>query len=245
MRRRTKLILAALLVVLVAAGGGLWWYFRDDNPPKPTIDAASQGVGTTAATTDAAADPPAGGIAGTWAVDTEHGHFDFESATGTFVGFRIKEHLSSIGSTHAVGRTGDVSGTMVIDGTKVTSAKFDVDLTTITTNQTQRNQRVQDALETDRFPNATFELTSPIDLGGDAADGRELSVTAKGDLTIHGQTRPVSFPLQAKLVRGTVVVVGSLDVTFSDFGVEVPRAPIVLSVDDHGQLELQLLLTRT
>jgi polyisoprenoid-binding protein YceI len=245
MRRRTKLILAALLVVLVAAGGGLWWYLRDDSPPKPTIAAASQGVGTTAASSDAAADPPADGIAGTWSVDTKHGHFDFESATGTFVGFRIKENLSSIGSTHAVGRTGDVSGTMVVDGTKVTSAKFDVDLTTITTNQSQRNQRVQDALETDRFPNATFELTSPIDLGAGAADGRELSVTATGDLTIHGQTRPVAFPLRAKLVGGTVVVVGSLDVTFSDFGVEVPRAPIVLSVDDHGQLELQLLLTRT
>jgi polyisoprenoid-binding protein YceI len=244
MRRRTKLILAALVVVLVAAGGGLWWFFHDDSPPTPTIDAASQGVGTTSAG-DAAADPPADGIAGTWSVDTKHGSFDFNRATGTFVGFRIKEHLSSIGSTHAVGRTGDVSGTMVIDGTTVTSAKFDVDLTTITTNQTQRNQRVQEALETDRFPNATFELTSPIDLGAGAADGHELSVTAKGDLTIHGQTRPVAFPLQAKLVRGTVVVVGSLDVTFSDFGVEVPRAPIVLSVDDHGALELQLLLTRT
>ena len=58
-------------------------------------------------------------------------------------------------------------------------------------------------------------------------------------------TRAVEFPLQAKLVDGTVVVVGSLDVTFSDYGVTVPSAPIVLSVDDHGVLELQLLLTRT
>jgi polyisoprenoid-binding protein YceI len=243
MRSRTKLILAALVVVVVAAGGGLWWFFHDDAPPKVDLDRASQGVAATTRPADGGSSTD--GIGGTWSVDTKSGHFDFESATGTFVGFRIKEHLSSIGSTTAVGRTGDVSGSMVIDGTKVTSAKFDVDLTTITTNQSQRNQRVQDALETTRFPNATFELTSPIDLGAAAADGRDVSVTAKGDLTVHGQTRPVEIPLRAKLVRGTVVVVGSLDVTFSDFGVEVPRAPIVLSVDDHGELELQLLLTRT
>ena len=72
-----------------------------------------------------------------------------------------------------------------------------------------------------------------------------MTATAKGDLTINGVTKAVEFPLQAKLVDGTVVVVGSLDVTFSDFGVEVPSAPVVLSVDDHGALELQLLLTRS
>jgi hypothetical protein len=41
------------------------------------------------------------------------------------------------------------------------------------------------------------------------------------------------------------VVVGSLDITFADFGVEVPDAQIVLSVEDHGILELQLLLTKS
>ena len=55
----------------------------------------------------------------------------------------------------------------------------------------------------------------------------------------------MTFPLEAKLVSDTVVVVGSLDVTFADFGVEVPRSPVVVSVDDHGVLELQLLFTRT
>ena len=52
------------------------------------------------------------------------------------------------------------------------------------------------------------------------------------------------MPLQAQLVEGTVVVVGSVDITFSDFGVEVPSSPIVVSAEDHGVLELQLLLAR-
>ena len=104
--------------------------------------------------------------------------------------------------------------------------------------------RVQDALETGSHPDATFTLTSPIVLPADAAVGGEINTTAKGDLAIHGVTKSVEFPLQAKLVNGTVVAVGSIDVTFSDFGVEVPSSQMVLSVEDHGTLELQFLLTK-
>ena len=41
---------------------------------------------------------------------------------------------------------------------------------------------------------------------------------------------------------GVAVVVGSIDVTFSDFDVEAPSSRIVVSVEDHGTLELQILL---
>jgi hypothetical protein len=39
-------------------------------------------------------------------------------------------------------------------------------------------------------------------------------------------------------------VVGSLDIKFSDYDVETPTSAAVLSVEDHGQLELQLLLVQ-
>jgi hypothetical protein len=41
-----------------------------------------------------------------------------------------------------------------------------------------------------------------------------------------------------------VTVVGTFDIVFADYGVEVPSAPIVLSVEDHGVVEIQLFLTR-
>jgi polyisoprenoid-binding protein YceI len=200
---------------------------------------------TTTTVGDGATTTPADDISGTWAVDTETGEFDFESATGTFAGIRISEELASIGATEAVGRTGDVTGDVVIDGTTVTSADIEVDLTTITTNNSRRNSKVQEALETDQFPTATFSLTDPIELGTGAADGEKVSVTGTGDLTIHGVTRSVEVPLEAQLVDDTVVLVGSTELTFSDFGVEVPSAPVVVSVSDTGTLELQLLLTRS
>ena len=38
---------------------------------------------------------------------------------------------------------------------------------------------------------------------------------------------------------------GSLPVVFADYGVAVPQSQIVVSVEDHGEIELQLLLTKS
>lgn len=248
MTSKSKSITAVVVVLALAViGGGIYWFLRDDAPDEVNLDTAAEGVTTTTAgsgSTTTAGAGTADGIDGTWNIDTSTGEFDYESATGTFVGFRIKEELASIGSTEAVGRTNAVTGSMTISGTEVTDAEFTVDLTKITTNESRRDDRVQSALDTAQFPEATFTLTEPIQLGADAATGAEVTATAKGDLTIKGVTKPVEFPLQAKLVDGTVVAVGSLDITFSDYGVEVPSAPVVLSADDNGKLELQFLLTK-
>jgi polyisoprenoid-binding protein YceI len=87
-------------------------------------------------------------------------------------------------------------------------------------------------------------LTEPIDFGAAVTSGEAVTVNAVGELTIHGVTTTVSIPLEAQLVDDTIVVVGSLDVTFSDYGVSVPSAPIVVSAEDHGVVELQLFFSR-
>ena len=56
--------------------------------------------------------------------------------------------------------------------------------------------------------------------------GAKTAVIATGDLTVHGVTKSVQIPLEAQLTGDTIVVVGSLDVLFSDFGVSAPTAPI-------------------
>ena len=50
--------------------------------------------------------------------------------------------------------------------------------------------------------------------------------------------------LKASLVGEIVTVVGTFDIVFADYGVEAPTAPIVVSVEDHGVVEIQLFLTR-
>ena len=255
-RRRRRLVrglVVSIVLLLAAAGAGIWWFFRDDAPAAVDIDtaAASVEVADTSATSDATASTVAAegaavaattDVSGTWTVDTTVGEFSDEESTGTFVGFRVDEELAGIGSTTAVGRTPTVTGTVTIEGTTVTAATIEADMTAITTNDSRRDDRVQSALETSTYPTATFVLTDPIELGDAATTGEAVTVQATGELTIHGVTQTVTIPLQAQLVDGTIVLVGSIDITFSDYGVSVPEAPIVVSASDTGTLELQLFL---
>ncbi len=261
-RRRRVLTwgLSALVVVLIAAGGFIWWFFRDDAPDTVNIaDAAAQvdsvdtaaaaeSASATASTAAAAAATTsataASDVSGAWSVDTSIGEFSYEDSTGTFVGFRVEEELTGVGSTTAVGRTPEVTGTLVIDGTTVTEVTIEADMTAITTNESRRDDKVQSALGTGEFPTATFVLTEPIELGASAASGEAVTVQATGELTIHGVTTPVTIPLDAQVVGDNIVVVGSLDIVFADYGVSVPSAPVVVSAEDHGVVELQLFLTR-
>jgi len=238
MARWKKLAIGGGLALIVLIGAGVWWFLRDDAPDAVSLDAAVGAVDSGAGA--AGAD----GVNGDWAVDTSVGEFSFEDSTGTFVGFRVSEELSGFGSTTAVGRTPVVSGTMTIDGTTLTATSIEADMTALTTNDSRRDDKALSAVGASQFPTATFVLTSPIELGDAASTGAKTAVTATGDLTVKGVTKSVEIPLEAQLTGDTIVVVGSLPVVFSDYGVTVPSAPIVLSVDDNGTMELQLFFSR-
>ncbi|CAN5857408.1 hypothetical protein BH18ACT2_BH18ACT2_21450 [soil metagenome] len=156
----------------------------------------------------------------------------------------MQEELSSIGSTTAVGRTPTVTGEIMFDGTTLSAATIEADMTAISTNESRRDDNVQSAMETDQFPTATFVLTQPIDLSDAVNTGVATRIEATGDLTIHGVTTPVTLPLDAQLVDGTIVVVGSLDIALSTYGVEAPTAPIVVSVSDQAVVEFQLFFAQ-
>ncbi len=248
-------VLIAAAVVVLAAGAGLWFFLSGDEPEEVNLESAAAVVSTTTtaatpsedlppASSETEGPPPDAGIDGTWKVDTSIGSFSFEDATSSFAGFRVAEELASIGATEAVGRTPVVGGTIEIEGTTLVSAFIEADFTAIVSNDSRRDSRIQAALDTDEFPTATFALTEPVDFETVPASGESISVTAFGDLTVHGVTNPVEMPLEAQLVDDVIVVVGSSEIVFADYDVEPPSAVIVLSVEDRGQIELQLFFTR-
>jgi polyisoprenoid-binding protein YceI len=245
--KRAVLVVVAVVVVAIVAFVA-WWFLRDDAPDAVSLDSAVAQVTTTVASTATAAPDttaaPAG-IEGTWTVDTSVGEFSYRDSTGTFVGFRVAETLAGLGDVDAVGRTPEVQGTLTVEGTTATAVDIVADLATLTTDDSRRDSKVRDALGTSQFPTARFRLTEPIDLGADAATGGAVRVEAIGELTVRDVTQPVVFPLEARLVDDVIVVVGSLRIEFADYGVKVPTAPIVLSADEFGDVELQLFLRRS
>ena len=214
--------------------------------PAEGDDAAGSGAdggGDDDSDSPSGADDAFSAVAGTWTVDTAIGDFDYEQATGSFAGFRVDEELT-IGEVTAVGRTGEVSGFIRLGAGVLEAAEITVDMSTITTDRSLRDNRTRQALGTDQFPNAVFVLTEPVALPADAADGVAFSLEAAGDLTVKGVTNPAVFALEAQLVDDVIAVVGSTAVRFDDYGVQAPSAPIVVSVEDHGVIEFQLLFTR-
>ena len=244
--KRTPLIILGILVVGVAAL--LFYFFGGTAPSEVDIDSAAAAVSIssgTEATNEATGTTAVDGVQGTWTVDTSVGEFTVtEDTEATFAGFRVNEVLDAIGETVAVGRTPNVAGTLEIEGTTLDAVDITVDLTSIVSDRSRREGAIQRALNTSANPEATFVLTEAIDLGAEAETGATVAASATGDLTINGVTMPVTIPIEAKLVEGLIIVTGSTDVVFSDFNVDPPSAPIVVSLEDQGILEFQLWFTR-
>ena len=150
----------------------------------------------------------------------------------------------SLSGSQEVGRTGDVSGTLEIADEHVTSAEIAVDLTTLQTDDRRRDSAVQRALGTSQHQTATFVLTGELHIEGAVESGEPVSFAAPGDLTVNGITQPVVVDIEAQLVGSVIAVVGSVEITFADFDVTVPQVPVVLSAEDHGIIEFQLLFRR-
>jgi polyisoprenoid-binding protein YceI len=249
-RRRWVPWAIGLGLIVVLVGGAMVWFFAGDAPAEvdltETVSAVSESsIGETSASVATTAGVTADGIEGTWSVDTTVGEFTVNGeTTATFAGFRVEEVLESIGSTTAVGRSPDVSGSIEIDGTTLTSAEMVVDLTSIVSDQARRENAIQRSLGTGANPQATFVLTEPIELGEAAAAGEVVDVIATGELTVNGVTNVVEIPLQAQLVDGMILITGSTEVLFADYSVTAPSAPVVVSVEDNGILEFQLWLSR-
>lgn len=227
MRRLLWLVAVPVGIAVLAVGGTFVYlnFVREDAPARLSFADLDE-----AGPADDAGTGATDGLDGAWTV-----------AAGSQVGYRVDEILFGQ-RVEAVGRTGAVTGTMEVAGATVTAAGFEVDLRTVTSDQSRRDDQFQGRImDTARHPTATFELTEPIVLGAVPADGEEVSVEATGDLTLRGTTRPVTFTLLARRNGGAVEVNGTIPIAFGDYGIPNPSFGPA-SVGDEGELEVLLVL---
>jgi polyisoprenoid-binding protein YceI len=227
--------LAAVIVVVVGATVFYVQVIEGDAPEKLEFSDADD-EGDDADTTD----PSTPGSADAGPVETE----GTWTATGeTVVGYRVVEDfIGGLQDNEAVGRTSAVTGTLTIDGTTVPEATFTADLTTLESDEPQRDSQVQGRiLETSTFPEATFTLTSPVDFGSVPEPDTEITASATGTLELHGVTKDVTFDVQAKIVDGHIEVLGEIPVVFADYGIDNPSNQFI-STEEDGLLEFLLVL---
>ena len=231
--RWLRWVIAAVVViaVLAVAGPYVFFHFIEGNGPAPLSLKASPS--TSASGTQSASPVSSQGssatVAGTWAV-----------GSGSRVGYRVNEILG--GQSHtAVGRSSSVTGQMVIKGTTVKTASFTVKMATIHTDSAQRDSQFDGRImDVARYPDGTFALTKPIALAPVPAVGTIKTYSATGNFTLHGQTRPVTFPLKAEWTSGGLEVQGSIPVLFSRWDIPNPSFTGFVTTQNHGIMEFLL-----
>ena len=232
-RRRNWLpwVLAGAAVVLVLAVGGPFVYihFIEGAAPAPLSLGTSASPSATGSGQDTADAP----LAGTWTV-----------APGTRAGYRVNEVLLGQDNV-AVGRTNSVAGHLTIRQTAVTAGTFTVQMSTIRSDKSRRDTQFDGRImDVATYPTGTFTLTRSISLAPVPATGKVVTYRATGNLTLHGHTRQVAFPLSAQRTATQIRVSGSIPVTFADWGIPNPSFAGVVTTENHGLLEFLLVFRR-
>ena len=227
-RRRRRLMLAGAVAVVaiaaVVAGPGLYARFLAPEPPSALGLAAPAGG------------QPQNGASG----PVEDGAW--QVSEGSEAGYRLDEVLSGQPVT-VVGRTEQVTGTLVVEDGALVRAEVVVDVASITTDEPARDGYFRRALDVTDVPEARFTLTEPVDLSPLGEDGL-LEVEAVGTFTLHDITRPATVALEARRTAdGGVEVAGSIPVVLTDHDLTAPDLGFV-QVEPEGLVEMLLHLAR-
>ncbi|MDP9253152.1 MAG: YceI family protein, partial [Chloroflexota bacterium] len=145
--------------------------------PTPSASLAASAATTTAST-------------GTWTVG------DTSKAT-----VRVREQLVGVNlPSDAVLVATGATGTFVLkdDGTFSSDSKITFDLTTLASEQRDRDNFVKnDTLQTRQFPKAEFVPTKTSGLTLPMPASGEFTFKLTGQMTLHGKTKEVTFDVSA------------------------------------------------
>lgn len=176
---------------------------------------------------------PGPGIAGTWTI-----------GGGSQAGYRVHETLAGQG-TVAVGRTDAVAGSITISETAITAVTVTVQVGKIVSDNSQRDRQFTGRImEATQYPTAAFTLTKPIVLTDTTALNTGATMSATGDLTLHGATKSVTFPITVQRTAAGLAATGTIDIAYHDYGIDNPSIGGFVSVGESGTIEFLLVATR-
>lgn len=238
-------ILVTLVVLVVAAGAAWWFFIREDNAAQkeaaPVTEEVRQAASATASS--ASSTPSPGATAAPGSTSTFKGK-SYKIIEGQSTAWYLAgEKLASLPlPSTAKGVTNDVTGEFHLadgglDPSKPTT--FTVGLKSLKSDQGQRDRRVQDALETSKFPTATFTAKSLTGLPADFG-ATHVVMQLTGTFELHGVKQEVTWELKAKRDGDILSGLATLKLKYSDFNITPPNIAGFVSVEDNLTLQVQL-----
>jgi polyisoprenoid-binding protein YceI len=232
-RRFRKWFIAGVIVVVVLAVGGPYVFIHFIEGPAPAKLVLPKGQGA-AGSSKSGATVDLTQLDGTWNV-----------GAGSVAGYRVKEVLIGQNST-AVGRTGEIWGSVTLADKSVTKATFTVNMASVVSDQSERNAQFDGRImDVSDYPTAKFVLSGPISLASGLVTGGSKQYTATGTLTMHGVTKSVTFPVSVEVAIGSAVyVLADVPIVFADWDISNPSVGGFVTTKSAGTLEVLLHLVR-
>lgn len=167
--------------------------------------------------------------------------------TGNEARYRIREQLVRMDLPNdAIGKTTEITGGIGIgaDGKIIPAeSKFVVGVGALKSDRDMRDGYVRRrVLQADQFPTVEFSPTEFRGLPKTLPTSGAHTFDVIGNLTVRGVTKPTTWHVTAEQKNGHVVGNASTLFTFSDFNIDQPRVPVLLSVQDTIRLEYDFTL---
>ena len=139
-------------------------------------------------------------LTGTWELDPPSTSIEFQTKALWIM--KVKGTAKPLIGGGAVGDDGNVSG------------RFVVDVKSVDTNNQKRDAHLQseDFFDAAKYPTIEFELSSLRFL----SPGR---VELKGNLSIHGQSQPISVPADVEINGSSATLATEIDIDRSVWGI--------------------------
>lgn len=168
--------------------------------------------------------------------------------SGSEARYRVKEQLAGRNLPNdAVGVTTDVMGTIAFDvkGRIVAEqSRITVDVSTLKSDASPRDRYIRNSsLESNIFPVALFKAMATEGLSWPIPTSGEYAFQLLGEMTVHGVTKPLTWDVTAQFGDSRVTGQAKTSFKFGYFDMTIPRAFIVVSVEDNVQLEIDLQAT--
>jgi len=146
----------------------------------------------------------------------------------------------------AIGRTSEITGGIGVgnDGQIISGeSKFVINVGTLKSDRDMRDGYIRRrTLETDKYPTVEFAPTGFRGLPKVLPTSGKHTFDIIGNLTVRGVTKPTTWRVTAEAKGGQVTGNAATAFTFSDFNMDQPRVPVLLSVADTIRLEYDFTL---
>jgi polyisoprenoid-binding protein YceI len=156
-----------------------------------------------------------------------------------------------VGGEHT-GTVKIAKGVLNVDSKKLTGGTFDMDMTTITdndlTNETFNAKLVghlksEDFFSVEKYPTSNFTVTKVEPIAG--AKAGEPNYTITGDLTIKGNTNPVTFPAKVTIAGDKAEASAKFDIDRIKWDIKYRSGLIGTAadkiIDDNFTIDLKIV----